>query len=262
MPYRHVLWTAYAVAFLLMSGTHTAIAETPPRPDSGTTLGRILDEWHRRSSASTSVDVLFNGEARSRAWGVEPYDGRVTLGPKGKAAVSLVRHRGKDNAISTERLIWTNDEYHRFLSMPESKVHVLAPIAATDRGRLPAVFALPFLWNSSVEDLERRYHVELLKEDAETCTLAFTPLPGSGPSAFSKAFLQLDRRTYLPRRYFTIDPNGKDSKDYRATEARRDLRIPEEVFRIPGEQGWDLIDLSQGGLSAWVARAFQQVLLP
>jgi hypothetical protein len=122
----------------------------------------------------------------------------------------------------TVRFIWNKATFHQI--RPESKEHVVSPISEQDRNRLPAVLALPFLWNTSVEVLKTRYQVELLKEEAATCSLMITPISKRGPSSFSKAFLQFDHETYLPRRYLVWGHDGKTETDYRVTEVRYNQR--------------------------------------
>jgi hypothetical protein len=41
----------------------------PAEAGANSRLGRVLDEWRRRSAAYSSLDVKFTGRARNATWG-------------------------------------------------------------------------------------------------------------------------------------------------------------------------------------------------
>jgi hypothetical protein len=208
---------------------------SPPQKAADDRVAQILKEWHRRSAATTSLDVRFQLRRTSR-FGLnspEPATGRVVLLPEGRALVETVTHNAARKSTETERLLWTKDALHCLVF--ESKTHHVTPIAAKDKGRLPAVLAIPFLWGVTPEALTAKYRVALLKEDRETLILSFTPLfDKDSPKAF-QAFLLLDRATYLPRRYVAISgaDSSKSKSDYSVTEIRRNQPIADEAMRLP-----------------------------
>lgn len=261
----HSLWTGYMVVLLITCGESAAPGDLPPRPDPSDRLTCILEEWQRRSAACMSVDVRFTAKedtqtASFKSGGSKTYTGRIALGPRGKALVSFVEPQAKNVASETERLIWTNDVFHHF--QPKLKVHVVSPIAPKERGRLPAAIALPFLWNTSVEAMKRCYQVELIKEDAKTVILAFTPTSGQSSPSFSKAYLELERATYLPQRYRMVNSDGKGSKDFRVMEAMCNQPMPEELFQVRDNKGLRLVETVEGDTKSWLSRFFKKELLP
>jgi hypothetical protein len=221
------------------------LAPDPPLPpQAGARLDRILDEWRRRSAAHRSLDVRFTLQERDLKWGDDVSGtGRVVLTSSGRMVVEINRDRGA--ARDQERIIWTADAMHQFVS--KSKQHFIWPIAAENRGRLPTALALPFGSRLDADGLKSRFRVELVSdEEPGTCLLRFTPLTPLGRETFSKAYVELDRSTYLPKRYVLISPGGKSWRDIRVTEARCDRPVPEDVWRIPDDRGWSVTRLEEG----------------
>ena len=57
-------------------------------------------------------------------------------------------------------------------------------------------------------------------------------------SVFSKAFLQLNKKTFLPDRLVLISPNGKDTQDYVFNEVLPNGAINPAFFRGVKIAGW------------------------
>jgi hypothetical protein len=257
----HHHWPALTVLVLLTGGARAVPEDTAPQPGPAERLGRILDEWQARSASYSTLDLRFTSQTLGSLAGQSPRPsiGRVILQP-GRAVISTVSQPDDTMDGRTVRFIWVEGEVHEI--RPESKEHIIYPIAPGDRDRLPAALALPFLWNTSEELLKQRYRVELLKEEGTTCLLGITPLTERGLRSFSRATLQLDLTTYLPRRYVLADPAGRGSTEYRLTEPRINQPIPEGAFGLPEGDGWKLTRVGQGGFSAWLLKSLKPDLLP
>jgi hypothetical protein len=245
MPARYGLHAVLVVGLLCGGTAQASLEDDPAQPSADARLAKILHDWELRSSARKSLDVRYTGFRNDPAWGdKEPFSGRVVFVRKGRVLVEHTRGDGttKKN-LDPERLIWTDDAMHDF--QPASKTHSVRPIQANDRGRLPAVLALPFFWNLSTEGLKSRYSVELVKEESETNVLRIRPLSKAGRDNFAVLFVVLDRATYLPRRYVVFDPDRKTSMEYTVTEARCDQAVPEEID-IPDVE-WRRLECGQNG---------------
>jgi|GEM_PF-2854728 len=214
------------------------VPDSPAPQRAEARLDRILEEWHRRSAAHTSLDVRFTLRERSPTWGEDvSRAGRIVLTSEGRMRVDLDQSTGKTN--DQERIIWGEDAVHQFIS--KSKTHIAWPIDAEDRGRLPAFLALPFCWNLSVEGMKSLFHVKLAADKSpETCVLVFIPLTKTGQETISKAIVELDLSTCLPKRYVLYLPDGKSTKEYSVTEVQYDPSHPEEFWRIPEALGWEV----------------------
>jgi outer membrane lipoprotein-sorting protein len=253
--------TAFVVALLVTARAAAGLEDPPSQPGSDVRLARLLNDWQSRSATWTTLDVRFTGRARSQVWGDESLTGRVVLLPKGRAYLEVVTCDGAGKVVGTERFIWTDDALHQIRA--EQKTHIVWPIAVNDRGRLPAALALPFLWHVTAEELTSRYRVEVIKEEAEFWVLRAEPLTEAGKWSMSRAFIQLDRATYLPHRYLVISPDGKSTKDYRVTEARRNQPVPDDVLRIPDDPGPIVSPKEKEAKAAtWISRWFKPDLLP
>jgi hypothetical protein len=244
-------------------GTSSPVTDLPPEPltpeqaDAG--LDRILDEWHRRSAERTSIDVRFTVRERDPKWQEdETRNGRVVLTSAGRGLVEV--ERSARGARNEERIIWTDDAVHVFL--PGQKKHIFWPIAAEDRGQIVAALALPFSWHLTAKGLKERYQVELLPDQHPgTWLLRFIPKTKFGRESFSKAYLELDRSTYLPKRYILILPDGGSTKEYRVTDARCNQPIPDEVWRLPDDSDWTVARMEKRQL-AGIFRLIEPDLIP
>ncbi len=229
------------VVVVLAGSYQPSLADEPAKAADETKLNRILDEWQRRSATRTSIDVSFTRTDKSEKWGMdESFTGRVVLLPEGRAFVQTFKPTQDGRVVETERVVWIAHALHVFRF--ESKSRVNLSIQPEGRGRLPAVLALPFLWHLDIPALKAHFEPALAKEDAETYVLSFIPLTETGRESLSKAFLVLDRTSYLPRRYLLISPNGKETKDYRVTEAQHDQLAPEKIMETPDPEGWRTVE--------------------
>ena len=259
----HKIRTAFAVLVLFPGAATAAIDDNPRQPaaSADARLARILKEWEQRSSARTSIDIRFVREDRDNNWGdKESFTGRVVLLPKGLALVETMKRDRSGRVASTERLVWTPEEFHQF--RPEQKKHFIWPIAQQDRGRLPAVLALPFFWHLSPDGLKSRYQIELLKEQPDTWLLRIKPLSEIGRQSFSTAFLSLDRSTFLPRRYYLISPDGKYTKDFRVTEVQSIDPARADLLANPDDLDWDVSRMTTDTPLGWLSSLVRPELLP
>lgn len=172
--------------------------------------------------------------------------------------------RGTGGVPDEERYIWDRDEHHLLLLSSTTKTHIVWPITAADRGRIPVFVALPFCWKLGVDGLRSRFRVELAAEKPPgICALRFTPQTPLGRQSFSKALVILDLSTYLPARYVMISPDGNSTRDYRVTEIRCDRPVPDELWRIPDDQGWQVVRHGADRvLDRWLVRLIKIDLVP
>jgi hypothetical protein len=261
MAASRTIGTAFSFVLLFTCGATASADDHSAQPDADTGLGRILSDWERRSSARLSVDVRFTRTDRHTMWGdKENYTGRVVLLPKGLALVEMMKRDRAGQVGETDRFVWTTEEFHQFRA--ERKEHIIRPIAEKDRGRLPAVIALPFYWHLSAEGLKSRYRIELFKELPETWLFRIKPLSENGQQSFSTAFLYLDRMTYLPRRYYLISPDGKSTQDFSVTEVRATQPTLADLLPVLEDADWSVSRINKDSTMGWLSSFFKPDLLP
>lgn len=242
-PARLILWTAAGLCLL------TAFSrgdEEERRPDKATE--EFVARWAEKASALKTVDVRFQREDNSGACGIERYEGRLHLKEPNLADLEVKKRAEDGTASPFERLVWTEPELHQFR---HDGLTEFVFVYEEKRRQVPEAAALPFLFGMTAEDLLKRYDVELTRETPETFVVLLRPReqPLAHPllervlllTSFSRAYLVLDRQTYLPRRFCLVSPNGKDTKDYRALEIKVNGAIDPEVFQPRSIKGWKVI---------------------
>jgi outer membrane lipoprotein-sorting protein len=250
------------VAFVCAGGESSACEDAPAGTSADVRLAAILDEWQRHSSARKSLEVRYERVDEELNWHTsDRFIGRVVLLRNGQALVEQTETfvTGKRRPHSA-RLIWADDTLHWI--MPEEKLCATVSIAAKDRGRLPAILAIPFLWNMSAETLQSKYRVKLVAEQPETWLLRLTPLSKTGGASFSAASVWLDRTTYLPRRYFVYSPDRTSSQDFRVSEIRCDQAVPDAPVRVPSGVDWQVVHMDEPNTPAWLSRPLSSELVP
>jgi hypothetical protein len=105
--------------------------------------------------------------------------------------VELQRRGAVNEVVETQRYVWTTDELHSL--HVETKLHAIWSIEEKERGRLPAIVALPFCWRAKVKDLESRYDIALMDYRADGWLLRFSPRTQDDKRWFSVAYLYLDK---------------------------------------------------------------------
>ncbi len=115
---------------------------------------------------------------------------------------------------------------------------------------------MPFLFNMKAEDAKQRYQMTLLEENEEQYLIWISPLQELDREAFSKAFIFLDKKTFLPRQLRLDDPNnGKDTKTFIFTKIERNAEInpvyfdgdklARETLKVKVDPAWKVVPTDQ-----------------
>jgi hypothetical protein len=175
-----------------------------------------------------------------------------------------VLHLAKSGKVPTdfERILWTRSEIRQYDY--SAKEILCFSTADLRRFRLSDLMCIPFLFNRTVAELKEDYDFHLEKENDKSYLIRFSPRSGAGHApvlvdhpkenffqrmftrmifsqfVFSRAYLELDKKTLLPRRFLLVPPDGKGTQDYKVTNIRCNEPVPEELFRASLIKGWSV----------------------
>jgi hypothetical protein len=237
-----------------------ALAAAVAAGDEPKTIDQVLSRWEKEAAGRKTIAVTFAREDKQKGWDSENYDGRLII----KDRETAVLHLAKSGKVPTdfERILWTHSEIRQYDY--STKEIFCFPMADVRGFRLPDLMCIPFLFNRTVAELKEDYDFHLEKENDKSYLIRFSPRPGAGhdpvlvehprenffqriltkmmfpPFTFSRAYIELDKETLLPRRFLLVPPDGKGTQDYRVTNIRCNEPVPEELFRASLIKGWSV----------------------
>jgi len=232
-----------AVAILAVRGPVVAqeaakggpAAARPPAaaPDPGR-MKQILAGWEQQSARLNTLDVLISRVDRSPAWGDDRYEGRAILMSPNLAWLDFqkVEHddaTNKDKLVPHERIVCTGKEVWQYRS--DTRQIFIFPLDKQNQKRALEEGPLPFLFNMKAADAEARYQMRLLNEVAEYFVISVVPNLRIDRESFSKAFLRLNRQTFLPDRIWLVSPDGRSTKSFTLTSVRPNAAVAPENFK-------------------------------
>lgn len=215
-------------------------------PEAKKKLDTLLQQWEQRSSAITTLHAKFLRVDKSKVWDEEiEYDGVAILRSPNLAVLEFSKIAAPDpqtkkaQTIPHERIICTGQEVYQY-RYNEKKVYIF-PMNKDDRQRALEEGPLPFLFNMKAAEVKRRYKMTLRAEDAKSFIIYIEPYQQVDRESFSKAFIQLNKSTYLPDRLLLYDTNGKDTKDFRFQQIVSPKTVDVALFKGSRPKGWDVI---------------------
>ena len=209
-------------------------------------MKQLLAAWEKQSAKLKTLDVAIKRIDNSAAWGNEEFEGRALLESPNHAWLDFnkvdVNGQGKRNLVHHERIICTGTEVWQY--RPEVKQVFVFPLDKQNKQRALEEGPLPFLFNMKAAEAEARYVMALVNETKPSYIISVVPRLKVDAEAFSKAFIQLDRASFLPDRILLISPDGTSTKDFTLVKGKvfPNARIPAENFRgfNPGPP-WEIV---------------------
>jgi TIGR03009 family protein len=217
-----------------------AVPQTqPPDPAAQARLDHALVNWEKQSSLIKTLDVSYYRIDKSAVLGeTTAYHGRAMLKAPFIACVNTesLKLTMKDQADAKllqaaiqwerqppdkregpdplpvaqrafyDRIICTGDTVYHFDGA--SKQIFEYPLAKEDREAALQQGPLRFLFNMRREDVLRRYHMILVKEDDDKLTIQIVPKLDIDKNAFDQAVLVLRKATFLPETITLKETNG------------------------------------------------------
>ena len=112
---------------------------------------------------------------------------------------------------------------------------------------------LPFLFNMKAAEAKQRYSMRLLKQDANEYLIGIVPNVGIDKDSFSKAFLWLNKTTFLPNKLWLLPENNLKSRvEYTFTGPNNtiatNVAMDKAIFGFAKIKDWKVIvNPGQGG---------------
>jgi TIGR03009 family protein len=218
-----------------------------PAPDPRK-MDLLLDQWEEQSGKTTSMVAAFVRTDFSSVWETTTkYTGQALLKSPNYACLEFRKVVDPQKKPEFhERIICSGDKVFQFVQ--DSRQIFEYPLDPNERKRALEEGPLPFLFNMKAADAKSRYRMRVMNENADLYLIGIAPIHPIDQEAFSKAFVWLDRKTFLPRKLQLSDPkNGKDTKTFEFTKIARNIEIDmknfdgEAITKLMLGKKWDLV---------------------
>ena len=242
--------------------------EVPPTgddPEDARKLDALLERWEGRSATVKSLDAAFRRVDRKVGLRtLAEYEGRILLEGSRLACLNLEKvvpnpdPQARINRLFHERLICTGEEVVWYDGA--SKSIGVFPAAGGEDQREFRPWPAPFLFGVKAVELKGRYEIRLVQEGRDATRIEFTPrLPGGGGArnlwdqladffagkppgvGFSRAILDLDRETFLPRALMLTSPDKDETLTYVFKAIAVNPTIAAENFQRKAIEGWTVV---------------------
>lgn len=216
-------------------------------------MDAVLAAWAKRTQANTSLHAEFIRTDKVAAWNDQTsYEGLAVLKTPNLAYLDF-KLLGEDGKPTPhERIVVTPDFVYQFDS-PKKQVHIYQ-MAQDAQQRAMDEGPLPFLFNMDVDSARERYAMTLAQESEKHFLVSIDPKNEADKEAFGRAYIWLNKKTFLPDRIMLIDPaNGKDTKTYDIKQIKMNVELQDNWFNGRGQAEqvakakWDLVFYGPGG---------------
>jgi TIGR03009 family protein len=212
----------------------------------------LLGLWEKQSAKLNTLYVGFTRIDKSPAWDqLEEFRGQAYLQSPNLACLhfwkvepvkeTVAKEAAAKPALSDhERIVCTGTEVLQYDY--KTKQIFRFPLDKQARKRALQEGPLPFLFNMKAAEAKERYGMTLVKETEKSYLISVVPHQEVDREVFSKAFIQLNKTTFLPDRLYLVSPNGKDSQDYVFSGVKANTEIKSQFFQALTIKGWKIID--------------------
>jgi TIGR03009 family protein len=202
----------------------------------------LLATWEQRSAQVKELDAEFTRKDVSAAWQENTeYKGRALLKSPDLAYLDFLKFDPAEKKHNHhERIICNGKEVYHYQTA--SRQIFIYPLAPEERQRALEEGPLPFLFNMKAAKAKQRYKMHLRSENEQGAWIEILPLEKIDQESFSKVYVLLEKKNFLPSRLVLYAPNGKDTQDYKFTSIKMNSGVADANFQgaIPKE-GWDVV---------------------
>lgn len=234
---RHLL----AAALVTLAIAHVALgqATAPPRRavDPAAEARKlqqmegILKLWEQQSAGRTTIEVTFTRLDVSDVWGNTEYRGKASLQSPNLVRLELQkvdRDKNPPIVVPHEQILCTGTAVLQYAY--DTKQIFVFPLAKEERKRVLDEGPLPFLFNMRADELKKRYTLFVSDENQDVYLIGVIPRWESDKETFSRAFIWLNKKSFLPDKLRLVAPNGKDTKQYTFRLIRENDKLDPKLF--------------------------------
>lgn len=110
------------------------------------------------------------------------------------------------------------------------------------RAVIPRILPIALILNFDANYAKEYFDIRQVSQNQTAYLLVFVPKSRQKSSAFSKAYVQLNKNTFLVNRVLFISPDGKDSQDYTLSGYQKNGAIESRLFQAIALDGWKVWD--------------------
>jgi len=225
-------------------------------------MDRVLAEWENRSKQIKSLDVLFDRIDRSPGWGDQHYQGRAMLQSPDLACLQFQKYKldgdrkriytkNKDGKVVAqmepepfERIVCTGKEVLQY-SWDDRKIFVF-PLDKQARQKALQQGPLPFLFNMKAAECKARYSMTLVQQTENDYVIGILPREDIDKDSFSKAFLWLSKKTFLPNQLWLYTIGDKERQEFKfagdSNQIVANAPLASKWFQPTQYEGWKVVD--------------------
>lgn len=207
-------------------------------------MDQLLAQWEARSAQVTSLSVGLERIDRNPVWNdTTQYSGVALLKSPNLACLEFnknVAEEGKPaKMVQHDRIVCTGKEVYQYLY--ETKQIFIYPLALEDRKRALEEGPLPFLFNMKAADAKVRYNMSLIDQNEKECLIGIVPRLQIDQESFGRAFVWLNKETFLPNKLLLIAPNGKDTQEFKIKNIQVNKEINPQFLSGGVFNGWKVV---------------------
>ncbi|MDR3633201.1 MAG: outer-membrane lipoprotein carrier protein LolA [Isosphaeraceae bacterium] len=206
-------------------------------------MDAILRAWEKQSMGRMTIDARFVRLDVSKVWGNTEYRGRASLQSPSLAYLELKKvdkQKKPPTLVPHEEIICTGSHVLQYAY--ETQQIFVFPLAKDQRKRALDEGPLPFLFNTRAAELTARYDLSLVDENKDVYLIGVMPRLETDQESFSKAFIWLNKVSFLPDKLVLFAPNEQDTKEYTFTLINENKPFDPGTFKGQRRPGWKVVE--------------------
>ena len=211
-------------------------------------MDALLSDWEMQSKKVTSLMVVFERIDKSVKWGDQVYEGKAILKSPDLACLEFKKAipdaNGKPKYADVkgvkvleveknpfQRIVCTGKDVLQF-EWDEQAIYIY-PLDKEARQKALQQGPLPFLFNMKAAEAKARYGMTLLNQDhyPDDYLIAIVPREEIDKESFQRAFVYLNKKSFLPSQVVLYPIGDKDMQHFRFTNIQPNQPIDDAYFR-------------------------------